>query len=61
MFNYIKEILTAFKKVEPDGAGTKSSAVPDNLFKVNKDCKKLKLSKAVKFHNLVAKTLYATK
>jgi hypothetical protein len=31
------------------------------LFKVNKDHKKLQPEKAVEFHNLVAKTLYATK
>jgi hypothetical protein len=35
--------------------------MPLNLFKVNKDCEKLKLNKAAEFHNLVAKTLYATK
>ena len=61
MFEYIDEILTAFEKAEPKGAGTKASAAPDNLFKVNEDCEKLSPKKAVQFHNLVAKTLYATK
>ena len=61
MFDYVEEILTAFDKAEPNGAGTKSSAAPDNLFKVDEDKKKLSASKAVAFHNLVAKTLYATK
>jgi hypothetical protein len=31
------------------------------MFKVDEDCEKLALVKAVEFHNLVAKTLYATK
>ena len=61
MLDYVEEILTAFDKAEPNGAGTKTSAAPDNLFKVNEDCEKLKTNKAVEFHNLVAKTLYATK
>jgi len=67
MTDYIDEILTAFAKAEGNGSGeqskkTKSSAAPENLFKVDEDCeKKLSQSKAVEFHNLVAKTLYATK
>jgi hypothetical protein len=61
MFDYIEEILNAFYKAEPKGAGTKSSAAPENLFTVNEDCEKLQPDKTVAFHNLVAKTLYATK
>ena len=61
MFDYLKEILTAFEKAEPNSRGIKTSAAPDNLFKIDEDCEKLKPSKAVEFHNLVAKTLYATK
>jgi hypothetical protein len=61
MFDYVEEILTAFAIAEPKGAGTKSGAAPDNLFTVNEDCEKLSSEKAVQFHNLVAKTLYATK
>ena len=61
MFNYVDEILTAFEKAEPKGGGTKTSAASENLFRVDKDCEKLEPSKAVEFHNLVAKTLYATK
>ena len=56
MYDYIQEILEAFDKAEPKGMGTKSSAAPNNLFKVNKDSKKLSTNKAVEFHNLVAKT-----
>jgi hypothetical protein len=37
------------------------SAAPDNLFTVNEDCEKISSDKAVQFHNLAAKTLYATK
>jgi hypothetical protein len=61
MFDYIDEILTAFDKADPSGKGTKSSAAPDNLFKIDEDCKKLGADRATQFHNLVAKTLYATK
>jgi hypothetical protein len=61
MFDYIDEIINAFDKAEPKGGGTKSSAAPDNLLKADEDCKKLPPEKALEFHNLVAKTLYATK
>jgi hypothetical protein len=61
MFDYVKEILTAFDKAESKGGGTKTSAVPDSLFKVDESCVKLAENKAVEFHNLVAKTLYVTK
>ena len=40
---------------------TKSSAAPEDLFKIDEACEKLSQDKAVVFHNLVAKTLYATK
>jgi hypothetical protein len=61
MFDYVDEILTAFDKAEPKGGGTKTSAAPDSLFKVDENCEKLKQDKAVEFHNLVAKTLYSIK
>jgi len=61
MFDYVDEILAAFDKAEPKGGGTKSSAAPENLFTVNEDCEKISQDKVVQFHNLVAKTLYATK
>jgi hypothetical protein len=61
MFDYVDEIINAFDNAEPKGGGTKSSAAPDNLFKVDEDRDKLPPEKAVEFHNLVAKTLYATK
>ena len=61
MFNYMDEILAAFNKTGPKGGGTKMSAAPENLFKIDQDCEKLQPDKAVDFHNLVVKTLFATK
>jgi hypothetical protein len=61
MFDYIDELLSVFEKEEPSMKGTKSSAAPSDLFKVDKDCEKLRPNKAVVFHNLSAKTLYAMK
>jgi hypothetical protein len=61
MFDYVNEIITAFEKAEPKGGGTKSSAAPNILFKVYESYENLKQDNAVDFHNLVAKTLYATK
>jgi hypothetical protein len=61
MLDYVDEILAAFDKTEPKGGGTKTSADPDSLFKVDEDCETLAQAKAVEFHNLVTKTLYATK
>ena len=61
MFEFLEEIVTIFDKADPTGKGTKSSAAPDNLFVVNEDSKELPPKKEVQFHNLVAKTLYATK
>jgi hypothetical protein len=61
MFEYLDEIWAAFDKAEPSGGGTKSSAAPLDLFKIDEDSTKLGTDKAVAFHNLVAKTLFATK
>ena len=47
--------------MDPSNSGTKSSAAPENLFKVDEDCENLSPDKAKGFHNLVAKTLYTTK
>ncbi len=59
--DYIDEILHAFNKADPNGKGTKTSAAPKSLFRIDEDCKKPQPEKAVAFHNLVAMTLYATK
>ena len=41
MFSYIEEIITVFDKEYTDWKGLKSSATPNTIFVVNKDCKKL--------------------
>jgi hypothetical protein len=41
MFDYVDKIIIAFDKAEPKGSGTKLSATPDNLFKVNEDHERL--------------------
>ena len=41
MIDYVDEILNAFNKADPKAGGTKSSAAPDNLFKIDEDCEKL--------------------
>ena len=61
MIDFLDKFLIAFEEAEPKGGGTKTSAAPENLFRVDEDCKKLPQSKTVQFHNLVAKTLYDTK
>jgi hypothetical protein len=38
IFDYVNEIIAAFDKAEPKGGGTKSSAAPESLFKVDEDC-----------------------
>ena len=60
-FEYIEEVITAFDKADPGGGNSKTSAAPTNLFRIDEDCAKLLPAKAKAFHNIVAKTLYATK
>ena len=55
MLDYIDEITDSFENVDPTGGGTKSSAAPAIIFKVDKDCDKLNNKKAVEFHHLVIK------
>ena len=61
MFDYIEEIITAFDRAAPGKHITKSNVATINLFVVYEYCKKLNQIKVVALHNLVAKTLYATK
>jgi hypothetical protein len=49
MFEYIDKIINAFDKAEPKGGSTKSSAAPDDLFKVAEDHEKLPPEKAMSF------------
>ena len=41
MVSYIEEIITTFDNVDQKGKGKKSIAASNNLFVINKDCKKL--------------------
>jgi hypothetical protein len=70
MHDYLDGILDAFDeavKKHSEGYITVKkrhcfkTATPDNLFVVNKDCKKSSLEAAASFHTIVAKTLYVTK
>ena len=61
MIDFLDDVLADLDKAKPKGGGTKTSAAPENLFNVDKDCDKIPQSNTVQFHNLVAKTLYATK
>jgi hypothetical protein len=58
MLDYIQKILTAFNEAEPKATGTKTSAAPKDLFKINEDSPKIGSDLATRFHTLVAKTLY---
>ena len=61
MFEYVQEILDAYNKIDPKDTGLKTTAAPKDLFVVDEDCEKLNQDKAVAFHNIVAKVLFATK
>ena len=56
-FEYIEDIIIAFDKADPNGGGTKTSAAPKNLFRIDEDCEKLNPEKATEFHNIVAKNI----
>jgi len=74
MTEYVKEIVAAWDKATPKiddqgfvkvptkrGRKGRSSAAPDNLFKVDEDAEKLSPVQATAFHNIVAKALYLVK
>ena len=61
MIDFLDTVLVDPEKAEPKGDGTKKSAEPENIFKVNKYYDKLPQSKTVQFHNLVENSLYTTK
>jgi hypothetical protein len=61
MIDYVEEVLTAFSEADPKANGTKTSAAPEDLFKINQDSPKLDSSLPATFHTLVAKILYCTK
>jgi hypothetical protein len=35
MFDYVEEILAAFDAAHPQASGTKASAAPEDMFKIN--------------------------
>lgn len=49
MLEYIKEILNAWEKAEPDDAGTKST---EKIFTIDDNCMELSVTKTVQFHML---------
>jgi hypothetical protein len=59
MFKYIDEIITTFLKF--DVIQLKSTAAPEDLFKVDEDDPLLGKQLKDAFHTVVAKTLFATK
>ena len=73
MVDYVKDVVDAWDKVRgaPDEEGFKlvqskrkkgrSSAAPDDLFKIDEDSQKLQPKSATAFHNIVAKALYLVK
>ena len=70
MHDYLDGILEAFDlTVKEHGDGyltvrkrrSKTSAAPDKLFVVNKDCEKVSEAASEAFHMVVTKTLYFTK
>jgi hypothetical protein len=48
MFENMDEILAAFDKAEPKGGGTKSSAAPLDLFKLDEDSTILERTKLLR-------------
>ena len=61
MFDYIKEKLESFEKMDLKAKRTNNSAAPVNLFTMGEDCKKIDAEKAKKFHSIVAKILFTEK
>ena len=71
---YVKALIAAWDKAAPKvdeesfelaqskrGRKKKTSAAPENLFKINKDSEKLNKLQAKAFHHIVAKALYLVK
>jgi hypothetical protein len=46
MFEFLEEVIVAFDKADPKGGGTKTSAAPSDLFKIDEDCHKLSPKKS---------------
>jgi hypothetical protein len=41
VIDYVEEVLTAFSEADPKSNSTKTSAAPEDLFKINQDSPKL--------------------
>jgi hypothetical protein len=74
MVEFVKELIAAWEKAAPKfddeefkkvqaklGRKKKTSAEPDNLFKIDKDSEKLRPLQATAFHHILAKALYLVK
>jgi len=72
MVDYVKEVISVWDKAEATNNGftivkskqgnkLKTTAAPEDLFKVDEDATKLSPEKATAFHNIVAKALYVVK
>jgi hypothetical protein len=73
MIDYVEDVVRAwdsakvatdddgFKRVLPKARKGRSSAAPDDLFKVDEDSEKLQPTMTTAFHNIVAKALYLVK
>ena len=57
----VKAILETFDKIDTKAKGTKKSAAPENLFIVQKECKKLDKERSDQFHSIVAQVMFTTK
>ena len=60
MYNYIRDIVTAFKKYDPSNKNARIPAA-NHLFKVRDDQKKLPETLAQVFHTFTAQSLLDTK
>ena len=68
MCNYVKEIVSTWDKATNEDGFTivktwkfKSTAAPEDLFRIDNDSIKLDKKMSTIFHNIVAKTLFVTK
>ena len=74
MEEYVKAVIPAWDKAEPKvnddsfevvkskrRQKKKTSAAPDNLFKIDKDSEKLNTLQSTAFHHIFAKALYLVK
>ena len=61
MLKNLKAILETFDKIDTKAKSTKRSAVPENLFTLQEDFKKIYKEDSEQFHIIVAQLLFTTK